>query len=469
MSNWPWDYLDAVVFSRASGRPGVLRKLARIGRYPYAVLRDVAGGQINMRATALVFTTVLSLVPLLAFSFIIIRELGGHHAGRDLQPIVLEFFRPVGAGADDMTRQVLEFAGRMRRGVVGIVGIALLAWSLIGTIQKVEDSFNYVWRVPQPRSLARRVGEFLSLLVIGPVLLGGFIALSHTALLAGPLQLANSLPLINRLMNVGVHVAPYAMVTVLFTFLYMFIPNTRVRLGPALIGAVVAGIAWAAVGILFTRFVEYSARLTLVYAGFAAVIAVVMWTYFGWLILLTGAQLSFYIQNPSYLRFGLRQLQLSAAELEQLALTVTFLVGHNAGTGRPRYTLDAVATHLGVTGLALAPLIGALENARVLKLSGEELLLARDPARLAIADIIEAARHLHSGKPVSRALGVPGVSQLVAQVDAARRASCAGQTLQELLQTSPLLVSEAASGESGEWPAPSPPPDATRRLSSDRR
>ena len=81
-----------------------------------------------------------------------------------------------------MTRQVLQFAGRLRRGVVGTVGVALLAWSLIGTIQKVEDSFNYVWRVPQPRSLGRRVGEFLSLLVIGPVLLGGFIALSHTAL-----------------------------------------------------------------------------------------------------------------------------------------------------------------------------------------------------------------------------------------------------------------------------------------------
>jgi membrane protein len=468
MSNWPWDYLDAVVFSRASGRPGVLRKAARIGRYPYAVLRDVAGGQINMRATALVFTTVLSLVPLLAFTFIIIRQLGGHHAGRDLQPIVLEFFRPVGAGADDMTREVLQFAGRLRRGVVGTVGMALLAWSLIVTIQKVEDSFNYVWRVPQPRSLARRVGEFLSLLVIGPVLLGGFIALSHTALLAGPLQAANSLPLLSRLMNVGVHVAPYAMVTVLFTFLYMFIPNTRVRLRPALIGAVVAGVAWAAVGIFFTRLVEYSSRLTLVYAGFAAVIAVVMWTYFGWLILLTGAQLSFYIQNPSYLRFGLRQLQLSAAELEQLALTVTFLVGHNAGTGRPRYTLDAVATDLGVTGLALAPLIGALENARVLKVSGDELLLARDPQRLAISDIMEAARHLHSGKPVSRALAIPGVSQLVAQVDAARRASCAGQTLHEILQTSPLQRAPPASGETGELPAPPLNTEATRRLSSDR-
>ncbi len=460
MSNWIWDRLDAAVFSRASGRPGALRSVARIGCYPYAVIRDLAGGQINMRATALVFTTVLSLVPLLAFSFIILRQLGGH-AGRDLQPIVLEFFRPVGPGADDMTRQVLQFAGRLRRGVVGTVGIALLAWSLIGTIQKVEDSFNYVWRVPQPRSLARRVGEFLSLLVIGPLLLGGFIALSHTAIIAVPLHQANSLPPVNRLLSLGLQLAPYVMVTVLFTFLYMFIPNTRVKLRPAFIGAVVAGVIWAAVGVVFTRFVEYSSRLTLVYAGFAAVIAVVMWTYFGWLILLTGAQLSFYIQKPHYLRFGQRELQLSAAELEQLALTISFLVAHNAATGRPPYTLDALATDLGVTGIALAPLVASLEQARVLRFSGENLLLARDPAQLRITDILEAARYPSSGKPVSRALAIPGVSQIVAQMDATRRAGFGGRTLLDLLQTSPVQLSSELTGE---FEA-----SAIRRLSSDQQ
>jgi membrane protein len=468
MSNWPWDQLDAAVFSRASGRAGLVRRIARIGRYPYAVIRDLAGGQINMRATALVFTTMLSLVPLLAFTFIIMHQLGGH-AGRDLQPIVMDFFRPVGAGAGDMTREVLQFAGRLRRGVVGFVGITFLAWSLIGTIQKVEDSFNYVWRVPQPRSLGRRVAEFLSLLVVGPLLLGGFIALSHTAFIAGPVQLASSLPLVKRLSSLGVHVAPYLVVTTLFTFLYMFIPNTRVRFVPALSGAVVAGVLWAAVGGLFTAFVEYSSRLALVYAGFAAVVAVVTWTYFGWLILLSGAQLSFYIQNPSYLRFGLRRLHLSMVELEQLALTIAFLVGHNAATGRPRYTLDVLATQLGVTGLALAPLIAALEQARVLKFSGEQLQLARDPARLSVIDIFEAVRHQRSGKPVSRALAVPGVNELVAQVDAARRASCGGYTLQELLQTSPLQLADTSLEHTAELAVEALRGEVTPRLSSDRQ
>ncbi len=344
-----------------------------------------------------------------------------------------------------------------------------LAWSLIGTIQKVEDSFNYVWRVPQARGFGRRVGEFLSLLVVGPVLLGGFIALSHTAFISGPLQLATSLPLVKRLISLGVHVAPYLMVTTLFTFLYMFIPNTRVRLRPALIGAVAAGVLWAAVGSVFTRFVEYSSRLTLIYAGFAAVVAVVTWTYFGWLILLSGAQLSFYIQNPSYLRFGLRQLYLSVAEVEQLALTIAFLVGHNEATGRPRYTLDALATDLGVTGLALAPLIAALERARILKVSAEELQLARDPARLSVIDIIEAVRQQRSGKPLSRALAVPGVSHIVAQVAAARRASCAGRTLQEIIETSPLQLAGPGFDNTGELQVAALREEVIPRRSSDHR
>jgi membrane protein len=259
------------------------------------------------------------------------------------------------------------------------------------------------------------------------------------------------------------------MVTTLFTFLYMFIPNTRVRFAPALSGAVVAGVLWAAVGGIFTRFVEYSSRLTLVYAGFAAVVAIVTWTYFGWLILLSGAQLSFYIQNPSYLRFGLRQLHLSVVELEQLALTIAFLVGHNAATGRPRYTLDVLATDLGVTGLALAPLITALERARVLKLSGEQLQLARDPARVLVIDIIEAVRQQRSGKPVSRALAVQGVSDIVAQVDAARRASCADHTLQELLQTSPLQLADPSLDQTAELAVDALRAQATPRLSSDRQ
>ena len=175
-----WAFLDLCFFGGASGRPGALGAALRVLRYPYAVLRDLSRGEINLRAMGLVYTTLLSLIPLLAFSFAILKVFGGH---RDLQPVVQEFFRPVGdAAAAELTSRVMQFANRVSSGLVGSVGLAVLAWTLIGTIKKVEDSFNFVWHVDQPRSFARRLAEYTSLLIAGPVLLVGFLGLTHAAL-----------------------------------------------------------------------------------------------------------------------------------------------------------------------------------------------------------------------------------------------------------------------------------------------
>src|SRR5207248_9246246 len=319
-----WALLDRWLFGPASDRAGLLGQCRRLLRYPYAVVRDLARGEINLRAMSLVYTTLLSLIPLLAFSFAVLKIFGGR---RDLGPIAYELFRPVGgAAAQELTARVLQFASHVSGGVVGSLGLALLAWTLIGTIKKVEDSFNFLWHVDQPRSLARRLAEYTSLLIAGPVLLVGFVGLAHAALASGRVQEVVHLPLLQRLRGTGIALAPYVMVTAFFTALYMMIPNTRVQWRAALIGALVGGILWAAVGKMFTAFLMYSTRLTLVYAGFAFVVAALLWTYLGWLILLAGAQLSFYVQNPTYLRLGLQQLRLSSVELEQLALKLMYFV-----------------------------------------------------------------------------------------------------------------------------------------------
>ncbi|HKZ72687.1 MAG TPA: YihY/virulence factor BrkB family protein, partial [Steroidobacteraceae bacterium] len=307
-----WQLLDDFFFGPRSEGKGPLPFAIRLLRYPYAVLRDLSRGQINLRATGLVFTTLLSLIPLIAFAFAVLKIFDAH---RDLEPIVYEFFRPLGGEpARDLTSRVMQFADRVSGGIVGSVGFALLVWTLLGTIKKVEDSFNFVWRVEQPRSFARRAAEYLSLLIVGPILLVGFIGLSHAALETEAMKRIAELPLLQRLIASAVELSPYAMVTVFFTALYMFIPNTRVQIGAALVGGLVAGLLWAAVGKMFTQFVVASTRLTVVYAGFAVIVAALLWTYFGWVILLAGAQLSFYVQNPGYLRLGHEELKLSAAE-----------------------------------------------------------------------------------------------------------------------------------------------------------
>jgi membrane protein len=298
-----WAFLDWCFFGPASTRAGLPALMIRTLSYPYAVVRDLWRGEINLRAMGLVYTTLLSLIPLLAFSFAILKVFGAH---RDLQPIVYEFFRPVGEqAATQLTGRVMQFADRVSSGIVGSVGFALLAWTLLGTIKKVEDSFNFLWRVDQPRSFARRIVEYLTLLIVGPLLLVVFIGLSNATIASAPLQEVAKMPFMQRLPGTLIAAAPYVMVTAFFTGMYMFVPNTRVQWRPALIGALAGGVLWAAVGKMFTAFVVYSTRLTIVYAGFAFIVVALLWTYLGWLILLAGAQLSFYIQNPTYLRLGL--------------------------------------------------------------------------------------------------------------------------------------------------------------------
>ena len=431
-------FLDRRLFGPASQRAGILGGTLRLLRYPYAVLRDLARGEINLRAMSLVYTTLLAIIPLLAFSFAILRFFGGH---RNLVPIVYEFFRPVGEpAATDLTTRVVQFANRASNGVVGSVGLALLAWTLIGTIKKVEDSFNFLWHVEQPRSFARRLAEYSALLVAGPVLVVGFIGLTQHALASAPVQevVRMRLPALQWLRAAGIALAPYAMVSTFFTALYMMVPNTRVHWRAALTGAVVGGVAWAAVGKAFTALVVYSSRLTIVYAGFAFVVAGLLWTYFGWLILLAGAQLSFYVQNPAYLRLGLQPLRLSGVELEELALKLMYFVGRAHVTGGRRWTVNRIAAELGLPGVAVAHMAATFERAGLLIVTdGYELIPGRDLGHIRVHEILDLARSERSGHVAPRVFEMPPVDRVLAGLEEARRRSCGELTLRELVEEAP--------------------------------
>jgi membrane protein len=434
-----WAFLDWCFFGPAATRPGLFGLAVRALSYPYAVVRDLWRGDINLRAMGLVYTTLLSLIPLVAFSFAILKIFGAH---RDLQPIVYEFFRPVGEqAATQLTGRVMQFADRVSSGVVGSVGFALLAWTLLGTIKKVEDSFNFLWRVEQPRSFARRIAEYLTLLVVGPLLLVGFIGLSNATIASAPVQEVARMPFLERLPGALFALAPYVMVTVFFTGMYMFIPNTRVQWRPALIGALSAGVIWAAVGKMFTAFVVYSTRLTIVYAGFAFIVAALLWTYLGWLILLAGAQLSFYIQNPTYLRLGLQELRLSCVELERLALELMYFVGRAHLTGGKRWTINQVAREVDLPGIAVAKMARGLERAGlVIVTDNNELLCARDISRVTVYEILEVARNQRSGHLAPRDIPIPAVARLTASLDELTRNRCGELTLRDLVEETPRPV-----------------------------
>jgi len=427
-----WNFLDRWFFGPASVGAGPFATFVRGLRYPYAVVRDLLHGEINLRAMGLVYTTLLSLIPLLAFAFAILKALG---ASRDLEPIVYEFFRPMGdTGARELTTRVMVFVNGVSSGLVGSVGFAVLLWTLVGTIKKVEDSFNFLWRVEQPRSFARRIAEYIGLLIVGPILLVGFIGLAH-ATLGGTRHWFAGMPLMETVAGWAVVLSPYLMVTAFFTALYMFIPNTRVRLRPALIGALTAGFLWAAVGKMFTAMVVFSTRLTIIYAGFAFIVAALLWTYFGWLILLAGTQLSFYIQNPSYLRIGLKEMRLSSVELEQLALKLMYLAGRTHLNGGKLLTVNGLAAQLALPGIAIAQIATALERAGLMIVTdNDELIPGRDLGRIGVQEILAVARNQRSGHFSARPLKLPAVDRLTAQLEESWRSCCGARTLRDLLE-----------------------------------
>jgi membrane protein len=426
-----WNWLDRYLFGEYSEGVTPGARTLRLLRYPYALLRDLSRGQINLYAMGLVYATLLSLVPLIAFAFAVLKAFGAH---RELEPIIYEFFKPMGASAQEFTSKVMEFADSVSTGVVGSLGLALLLWTLLGTIKKVEDGFNFLWRVEQARSFARRVTEYVALLIVGPIVVVSFIGLSHNALETASVGLGRYMPFVERLTAFTIEVSPYFMVAAIFTAVYMFVPNTKVKWKPALIGGVAAGILWAAVGKLFTALVVYSTRLTVVYAGFAIIVAALLWTYFGWLILLVGAQLSFYVQNRNYLRLGLTELRLSAVQRETLTLKVMFLIGRSYHDGKTRWTVDSLAHELGMPGIAISRIVHALESAHLLTLADDERLLpARDLSQISIQEIIDIARNEKAGQVAPRNLKLPAVDAISKTMDDAWRKSCGEMTLRDLI------------------------------------
>lgn len=385
-------------------------------RYPYALARDLLTGELNLRAMSLVYTTLLSLVPLVAFAFAVLKGLGVH---RDLEPLIFEVLRPVGERASEITAQIMDFVERVRGGVLGSVGLAFLLYTVVTTIQKLEAAFNFAWHVERPRSLMRRISEYLSLMVIGPV----FLVIVFGLLGAVPLH-----PALRAL-------GPYVFVTGVFTFLYVFVPNTRVRALPALAGGLAAGVLWAASGAVFARVVALSTQMVAIYAGFAIFLAALIWIYLSWLILLIGAQLSFYVQNPRYLRAGQAPVRLTSCLRERLALTVMLLVARRFVTGHAPWRQRALAEHLEIPGSALALVVASLEQAGLLTLTeDEELMPARDLEGIGLQDVLNAVRDERQYETwlLWRARTEPAADAIADEVDAAILDRIGGRTLREL-------------------------------------
>jgi membrane protein len=338
----------------------------------------------------------------------------------------------MGAAAPQLTDSVMQFVTNMRGDVLGSLGLAFLVYTVITTIQKVEDSFNFVWRVERPRGLARRFTEYLSAMIVGPILLAVMIGLLASARHSPFVHWVDAVPPLAWAMGVLGDSVPYGLVTLVFTFMYACVPNTRVRLRPALIGGVSAGIIWALVGGVYTEVIVYSSRMVAVYTGFAVVLTTLIWVYLSWLILLIGAKLAFYVQCPQYLRHGHDAVELSGCAREQAALSVMYLIGLDYLDGKTRWTGSSLAAELDVPGTALAPVLGCLERrGLIVATERESFVPGRDPAGIELRCVIDAVRTGQAGRLPIDLHCLPQARQLMEEVESSIRDRLGGRTLRQ--------------------------------------
>lgn len=366
------------------------RIVTSVLRNMYAVLRDIFSGQLTLRAMSLVYTTLLSVVPLLAFSFAVLKGLGVH---KDLQSRLYAVLEPLGAKGIEITDEVIVLVENVNGSVLGGIGLAFFVYTAITMVKKVEEAFNYVWYVSKPRSFARRFTEYMFVLLIGPVAivvaLGAIASIGNESIV----QLLSQNSVFDPIFSATSKLTPYLLVTGVFTFLYWYMPNTRVTFRAALVGGIAGGFLWATVGMLFAAFLSSSGSREAIYASFAIAITALIWLYLNWLILLIGSQIAFYFQNPAYLRIGRRDPRLSNAMRERLALNIMYLVGREFRHPTDGINLRNVSRTLRIPSITLAPVAAGLEARGLLTTNEKEALLpGREMSRITLADILVVVR-----------------------------------------------------------------------------
>ena len=407
----------------------------RVIRLGHALLNDMLEGQLTLRAMSLVYTTLLSLVPLLALSFSVLKGFGVHN---QIEPFLLRFLAPLGERGAEISGYIIGFVDKMQVGILGFLGLAMLLYTVVSLIQKIERAFNYTWRTRQTRSVGQRFSNYLSVIMVGPVLIVAAMTLTAGLASATAVQWLTEVQILGGLIQAAGQLLPYLLVIVAFTFVYVFVPNAKVRPVPAVVGGIVAGVSWEALGFGFASVVASSTRYMAIYSGFAVLILFMIWLYVSWLILLIGARIAFYVQHPEQIRLGGGEYGLSSRHREQLALLLMTRIARAHFEQRSPETLYELAQWCGVGVDLVEGIVDSLERRGLLiRVAGPELAYVpgRASEALLVADILGAVRTAEepAGLGGRHLPGSPGVDAVLASIDRALTEDLPERTLKDLV------------------------------------
>jgi membrane protein len=425
-------FFDHDIWLDVSGSPIWRRFGIRCLRVIVAALRASRDQTLNLHAMGLVYSTLLSLVPFLAVAFSVLKAFGVQYR---LEPVLARVLAPLGPQGMELSDRVVDFVSRMNVGVLGAVGLAGLFYTALSLIGKIEDALNQIWQVRRARALRRKFSDYLSVLLVGPVLI--FAAFAIIA------SLQNYSVFVRILRIAGVHavavfvaghIMPFLFLVVAFTFLYRFLPYTRVRLGAAVIGGVTAALLWELVGIAFAALVASSASYTAIYSSFAVLVVFLIWLQVAWLVVLIGGQVAYAHQQP--LSYAERLQQHGWLFRERVGLVALAQITRAYLAGEPTYRVDELAQTIGAPLSVLEELADAFVARGILVRAAEPdggLVLSRPPEDVKVIDVLGAIGDPAQVDGLTTPRSVNRVSEILNRRDQALRAAMGELTLRALI------------------------------------
>ncbi len=321
-----------------------LRRFAvRLIKVVYIVVRGFLRDNCPLRSSALTYATLLSIVPLLAFAFALATAFG-----MDITPLKQFLIENAALGNEEIGTRMFQFVENIKSSTLGPPALALLVFTVISVMGNIELSFNRIWGVRKSRTIWRKFSDYLSVLIVTPLLVIAGVGIG---------SVLRSNLVVSHLMKFSLFQAasltvwkalPWIFICLGFSFLYMFMPNTRVKLRAALAGGLLAGAIWQTALWGYVTFQVGFIKYAKIYGAMAQVPINLVWIYISWLIVLFGAEVAFAVQNVRTYHWEEGALAKSWAYQELVALNILDRIARAFVSGLPPLNAEELAAGINV-------------------------------------------------------------------------------------------------------------------------
>ncbi len=366
--------------------PQPRRLFVRFLRTAHLVIRGIKHDNIPQHASALTLGALISIVPVIAVAFSVIRGLGW--GAEDVEIMIADRMADMPAEFQEFVMQMLDQYAQVNVAAMGGIFLVVVLFIVIKMLAGIEGAFNRVWYISDSRNILRKISNYISVLVIVPILV---VAASAASTVVGAFfseQLESVAWVWRSLLRIG----PLLAVWLAFSFLYMFVPNTQVKIGPGLISGLVGAVMWLAWQSFYIQFQMGVGKYNAIYGTFASVPIFLGWLYVSWVIVLLGAEVAFSIQNADTYRMERSALNASVRSKLLVAIGIMREAGRAMTGSGHLFVADEYAREQRVSIRLVIEVVRLFERAGLMAALAERpgcYALMKSPELLTVKDVVD--------------------------------------------------------------------------------